>query len=213
MRASSLLTAERPAVMARLRAATREHHHALDHHPELQRLVLPGLNRQGYASSLAAMRGPHAALEAAVWQGGQALGLTHTLSPRRVPRLRADLQLLGNEPEGESHPGSDRAGQDAAGADLYSFPTVTCPAQLLGLRYVLEGSRLGGEVLARAIRRALGDDAPVTFLADGEANHHWQALCAHAERELVTQAQQRRAIVAAQAAFTGYRAGLSGSDP
>lgn len=90
---------------------------------------------------------------------------------------------------------------------------MTCPAQLLGLRYVLEGSRLGGEVLARSVRGALGDDAPVSFLADGEAPRHWQALCARAERDLVTQAQQRRAIAAAQAAFVCYRAGLDAFRP
>lgn len=43
---------ERPAVMARLREATRSHHRALDHHPELQRLVRADLTRDGYARSL-----------------------------------------------------------------------------------------------------------------------------------------------------------------
>ncbi|ERS91253.1 hypothetical protein Q671_17175 [Halomonas sp. PBN3] len=195
--------------MARLRAATRDHHRTLDHHPELQRLLRPGLTRHGYARSLAAMLAPHAALERAVWQGGQALGLEYTLSPRRAPRLIADLKAL----EGELGEGSDRAsahvGHDAAGADLYAFPTVSCPAQLLGLRYVLEGSRLGGEVLARAIRRALGNDAPVGFLADGEARHHWESLCACAERDLRTRALEESAIESAQDAFVAYRAGLN----
>lgn len=204
---------QRPAVMTRLRTATRAQHRALDHHPELQRLVLPGLTHQGYARSLAAMLAPHAELEQAVWQGAEALGLVDSLSPPRLPRLIADLQALEGELGEESDQASAHAGQDAAGPHLLSFPTVTYPAQLLGLRYVLEGSRLGGEVLARGIRQALGDDAPVSFLADGDARLHWQALCARAERALRSEEEQERSLEAARLAFERYRMGLSGSDP
>ena len=58
-------------------------------------------------------------------------------------------------------------------------PTLDSLAQGLGCLYVLEGSALGGRVVARQARAALGEDLPVTFFANPAGRPlgaRWQAL-------------------------------------
>ena len=87
--------ARAPALLLQLRDSTRDYHHALDHHPELQRLLRPGLTLNGYRRSLLALHAPQAALEGAVAEGAMYLGQAELLSPCRLPALEADLAALG----------------------------------------------------------------------------------------------------------------------
>ena len=63
---------------------------------------------------------------------------------RRLPLLERDLAALGLRP---------------LQADLVALPPLETPAQALGSLYVLEGSALGGRVIAADVRRRLDLDA------------------------------------------------------
>lgn len=186
-----------PVSVERLRAATRDDHRALDHHPELQRLLRPGLTLDGYRRSLLAMRAPQGALEGAVEEGAMRLGRREWLSPRRLPRLEADLAALGVLlPYTAAKPG------------------LTAPrsiAELLGLRYVLEGSRLGAEVIARCLRSSLGDAAPLAFFTAPDGRRHWQRFLQQLADTPLDAPDRLEAAAAARRAFTTYRARLAPS--
>lgn len=188
-----------PALLRQLRDATRDQHHALDHHPELQRLLRPGLTRDGYRRSLLAMHAPQAALETAVVEGAAHLGHANRLSPRRLPVLEADLAALGVSPPV---------------VDVSPWlPMPRSDAELLGLRYVLEGSRLGAEVIVRRLRDALGDTAPLSFFSAPHGNRHWRDFVEELTQMPLTEGEQRDTVSAARRAFAAYRAGLGGSEP
>lgn len=184
-----------PEVLVRLREATRQDHRHLDHDPELQRLVLPGLSKEGYAQTLMAMYRPQAGLEGAVKQGAERLGVSDRLSPMRLPLLEADLKTLDRTPP------SQPAG--------FVLPVATSIAALMGQRYVLEGSRLGAEVLTRTIRRALGDSIPLSFFSAPKGRRYWQEFIEEADAYCTTGPAQGEVLVAARQAFAFYRRGLS----
>lgn len=113
-----------------LRQATRAAHHDLDHHPLLAPLVREGLSLAAYADALAGLHGIQAAAEQAA-----AAGLTGGNYPwqPRLADLAADLAALGRTPWPRTLPP----------------PPCTAPGAVIGLMYVLEGSRLGARVIAR----------------------------------------------------------------
>jgi heme oxygenase len=73
---------------------------------------------------------------------------------------------------------------DALGADpvpprLESLPDIASPAHAFGAAYVLEGSRLGGQLVARALKRRLDlDERHLTYLAANAAavGARWRAF-------------------------------------
>ncbi|MGM0982038.1 MAG: biliverdin-producing heme oxygenase [Pseudomonadota bacterium] len=163
-----------PPLARQLRDATREAHRALDHHPALQRLLATTLTREDYAASLLALYPAHAALETAVCEEIERLGLGLEM-PRRLARLADDLGSLGLTP------------QAAAVNALYPPGSV---ATLVGRLYVLEGSRLGGRVIAERLRRTLGPEVPHAFFSLDMAPGEWlrrlaelEALCPHDDRD------------------------------
>ena len=147
-----------PADLAQtLRNATREAHHALDHHPLLAPLVRRDLNEKAYANALAALSAPHQWVEQML--GGFAPNPPFT---PRWPRLCMDLQWLGRPslPLGATPP-----------------PLVS-PAEKLGALYVLEGSRLGAAAIARVIARNLPDKVPTHFFSPASADDQWALVMA-----------------------------------
>ncbi|WP_081711959.1 biliverdin-producing heme oxygenase [Halomonas sp. G15] len=191
--------ARAPALLLQLRDSTRDYHHALDHHPELQRLLRPGLTLNGYRRSLLALHAPQAALEGAVAEGAMYLGQAELLSPCRLPALEADLAALGVA---------------QTDTDISHRPSVPrSAAELLGLRYVLEGSRLGAEVIVRCLHDTLGEAAPVSFFAASQGHWHWRNFVAQLTTTRLNAQEQQRAISAAQHAFEAYRAGLEIEKP
>ncbi|WP_163557479.1 biliverdin-producing heme oxygenase [Halomonas sp. NO4] len=185
--------------MARaLRQATRQAHQRLDHHPLLQQLIRPGLTRQAYGASLLALYQPHARLEACVAAGVARLGLDvepEVPSPPRLALLAADLAALGLA---------------VPAADGRALPVAASVATLAGQRYVLEGSRLGGQVIARHVVAALGASAPVTFFTAPGAGEHWQRLLGFLERRC-SGGDVALAVAAAQAAFDDFQCSLGGA--
>lgn len=187
-----------PAVARELRRRTRRAHQRLDHHPLLQRLVRPGLTRESYAAVLRALHRPHAELEAAVAAASARLGLAvgeAAPAPPRLPQLEADLQALGEAWPSLGHP---------------NVPIADSLAALVGQRYVLDGSRLGGQVIARQVIERLGADAPRHFFADPDPEWHWQRFLVFAERHCPPD-EIDCAVAAAQVAFADFLAHLDGA--
>lgn len=119
------------------------------------------------------------------------LGLSDGLSPMRLPDLQADLRALGID-------------RPPAAPELPLLSAST-PAALLGLRYVLEGSRLGGELLARQIRLQLGDTAPLAFFAAPAGRQHWQCFIEQARQLPVDAEARQQAMRSARQAFALFR--------
>lgn len=149
----------------RLRAATRALHEQTEALPFAARLMAPDLDRETYARTLARMLGVIGPLEAAVMDADRdgALGF-HPL-PQAASivtdlfRLGWDEGRVGALPQAPLPPGLD--GVPAAA----------------GVVYLLDGSLLGGRVVARRLRDSLGHEVAgsLSFHADDPAaSQQWQ---------------------------------------
>lgn len=140
-----------------LRQATSEAHVAIE---RAVPLLDPRLDRPAYARYLARLRAFFAPLERALARHADALadaGFDGAFGTR-TRALDADVRAVG---AGGALAG---AAPDAPEGELPDLPTA---AHAVGCLYVLEGSRLGGRVLAAHLTRHLGLDpaAEATFLA------------------------------------------------
>jgi heme oxygenase (biliverdin-IX-beta and delta-forming) len=126
-------------ILERLRAGTQAAHEAIERDLAWETRVA---TRDGYRALLARFWGFHAALEPAL---AAALHDDAFLDPRRrLPHLAADLRFLG---------------LDEATVAALPRPDLALPRdrdEAFGALYVLEGSTLGGQVIAKHIGRQLG---------------------------------------------------------
>jgi heme oxygenase len=131
----------RTSVLAALRAATSEAHAELDSSLALAKSLTP----ERYARFLRASLAVVAPLEAriACWLGFPADGVFRTTA------LRADLSSLGAVLE----------------ESPATVPSINSLAEAMGAAYVVEGSALGGLVLARTVAKTLGEEAPRRYLS------------------------------------------------
>ena len=188
-------------VHQRTRLATAAYHHALDHHPLLQRLVRKGLTVEEYRSSLLVMYAAHAALERCVlnseWHEKSGL----QLQPRRH-LLRNDIEALGGVP--------------FELADAW-FGCAASESEWLGQAYVLEGSRQGSAVIVERVIGSLGESIPRQFFSASGTRDAWSRLLSRMETHLTLSRQVAIATKAAQAAFDDYRHAIDnaikGTDP
>lgn len=143
--------------------------------------------REDYADFLTAHAAALLPLEAALDRSGLDRIIDDWPQRRRACLLRADLDELGVAiPETEAA---------ALGEE---------PASLLGALYVLEGSRMGGRLLARSVGKGL----PVRYLAAEQALAPWRHLLEMLERALPDAASRDAAARSAAAAFDVFeRAG------
>jgi heme oxygenase len=125
----------------RLRHATAETHQGLDRTLDLLR---DDLTLDGYVGVLRALYGFVAPWEARVTATGW-VDADELVLRRHAPRLLADLDHFGTAPG------------DVALAE--QLPTLGSRAALLGSRYVMEGSTLGGRVVSPHLARRFGLDA------------------------------------------------------
>ena len=159
-----------PAFSARsaLRTATAAHHDRVD--AVFSRADLT--NRDHYARFLQAQAGAYLPVEAALARAGAAGLVPDWEARRRASRLLADLAALGV--------GAPVEDVDIAFAD---------DAAVLGGVYVLEGSRLGGAMLARGVPA----DFPKSFLTpDQSAN--WRHLLDLLELKVISAAERSSAV-------------------
>lgn len=148
-------------LLQELRQATKKPHQALDQHTLLIALLGKQPTLAGYGDALAALHGIFAPAEAWVLDFLQERpGLFDYPAYPRLPALDADLAALGRLP----YPAS------------VDFKPVRSMGALIGTLYPLEGSRLGGQVIARHLREHLGPGLPLGFFSgdDAQSRRRWE---------------------------------------
>lgn len=164
-----------PSARSLLRTATASAHERVDH-------VFGAFDlndREGYRDFLIAQAGPFLTAEAAVDAFDPVALLPDWRERRRGALIRADLADFG-VPTPQPEP-----------LDLQS------DAAVLGAIYVLEGSRLGGAMLARNVPM----DLPARFIRSASEPKRWQGLIKVLDHHLVTPSQRDTAVDAARTVF------------
>ncbi len=116
--------------------------------------------------------------------------------PQRQVALQCDLAQLGVVPWPVVIP----------------FPELNTVAEQIGALYVLEGSALGGQVIARTVTQHGGSRFPTQFFTGSGAEasrQRWQAFGVYAEHHCLA-AEFDRAAAAAQAVFGAIADHLDG---
>lgn len=166
-----------------LRAATADLHAAID----ARFAGSFDCDRGAYVRFLTALAGAVPPLEAGLEAGGVRRLFPDWRARCRAAVLREDL---------------DRLGRDMPQAEPVAPPCNE--AQMLGMVYVLEGSRLGGKLL---LRRALDNPDPAVRAATGYLTHGaglnlWQGFVAQLEASPAVATAPQDAVLGARAAFT-----------
>ena len=180
------MSSENPLAL-QLRANTRHGHRLLDHHPLLAALVHGNVNLESYAQALASLYATHYALEKFILEHAKAVGWPEIFIPRS-PALALDLAQLKKKP----YPLQ------------VSFPALTVDLPtVVGVLYVLEGSRLGGQFLSQQLRLQLPAQTPFRFFADtsGKLHPRWARFLALAH-ERIQPEKIPACCTAAQAGFS-----------
>jgi heme oxygenase (biliverdin-IX-beta and delta-forming) len=172
------------SVLDRLRSATRSDHAALEDRLDLLR---PPLSRARFAQALQIFHAFHAAWEPRV---ADLLADEALLAPRRrLHLLVADLQALGEAVQ--PYPPIPLAFLDG-------------PAAAWGSLYVMEGSTLGGQLIAKALRDDaswVGPEGLSYFNPHGRRTAvMWRGFCAALEAQ-VAALDPDRMIAGARATF------------
>lgn len=168
------------AVSARfaLREATAAAHERVDSLFSALDLADP----HAYRTFLAAQAAAHIPVEEAIEANGIEALLPDWPERRRAPLIRNDLGALG-VPE----------------PPLESPPELSGEAAMLGAAYVLEGSRLGGQLLHRSVAPGL----PSSFLAASSPSA-WRALVSALDDRLAIRKDIDAAISAACDVFSTF---------
>lgn len=162
-----------------LKAATKDAHERLDR--RIARLDLA--DRADYATFLSIHGAVLPALEDALADGGLGQMVPKWSEYRRSEALRCDLSAMGADCPAPQ-----------------PLPPLHSTEELLGAAYVLEGSRIGGQYLAREVPAGF----PAAFLR-GQGNlGPWPELIAVMEDALSTPQQLNQASAAALAVFDAY---------
>jgi heme oxygenase len=164
-----------------LRAATVIDHERVDRAFGRFNLTEPN----GYAAFLLAQAYAFVPIEAAI-DAAQPRGLLPDWESRR----RADLLL------------TDIAALGLPDPEFAEWPSFRGPADILGAIYVLEGSRLGGSMLARSVPAGL----PRNFIGATDSAR-WRKLIVLLDMLLATDDQQKMAIDAAHRSFALFEDG------
>jgi heme oxygenase len=155
-----------------------------------------GLDAERYAAFLRASLAVVGPVEPAL-----ARWLPAAATPSRAAALRADLAALA---------AGDATGAECAPGESLASPAIESLAAAWGAAYVVEGSALGGMVLAERVEAVHGAAAPARYLRlRGRATaEHWRAFVAElarAERGFDAGAREE-ACAAACALFAAYAA-------
>ncbi len=155
---------EPASLAARLRAATQAAHQRLDHHPALAPLIRPDLRRDHYGRVLGAFAWVYRTLDPAFEDALRRLCPDTTY--RSSDRSRWLVEDLSHFEHG------DRA------LPPWPAPKIDTVAALVGRLYAIEGSTLGGQVIARQLQASLGvgpSSGARIFHGHGEATAaRWQ---------------------------------------
>jgi heme oxygenase len=184
-----MLPSQSSGLHFRLRQATKQLHHVLDHHPLLAPLVSHDLTRVQYGDALEALHGVQVQAEEGIFEF-LALhpGLFDYGVRRKVPALEADLAALGRVPVRLT----------------MNPPALTSISDLVGVLYTLEGSTQGGQVIARLLRQLPIGNLPTSFFDGYGALSHqrWKEFLQFAD----TVCPEQEWELAAGAAATTFEA-------
>ncbi|MBN6152771.1 biliverdin-producing heme oxygenase [Xanthomonas sp. AmX2] len=191
---SSTAGSAAPPVSRLLREATHDQHQAVEQLPAM-RLLAQG--RVSAAQYVDVLRRHHRVLagwerQHAAWLATLADGDWHYLP--RTPLLARDLAALR-----------------AAPAPAQAAPDAPDPAHRWGMLYVIEGSRLGGRVIARQLRAVLAELAPaLSYFELGHADTaSWRRFQQRLERALPGASQRQAAVDGARAMFAHFHTHLA----
>lgn len=177
-----------------LKRETRADHHQVDQHLALKPLLRRELTVAEYAAALSALYAPIAGLEGALSSSLQTHGLDYRLIQREA-LLKADIHQLGMQ---------------VACAPLSPLPSSA--ANTVGMLYVLEGSRLGGAMIARHVANVLGGQVPLQFFtAHPLSDEGWAGFWRFAE-DYCPPATWPTVLDGAQQAFGHFIQGLASSE-
>jgi len=152
--------------LARLRAGTRDAHARIETVPALARLMEPDLTHDEYVAILQRLHAFHTHLEPAVAAALKNHPAAAMLDGARPRALAEDLDWFG-----------------VRTLSTPALPRLDTPEAALGALYVIEGSGLGGRVIARHLMTSLGV-GPGTGgnfycgLSADAARARWHQLCA-----------------------------------
>jgi len=166
---------------AALREGTRDEHERLD----ALLATFDLADRDQYAAFLSAHAAALLPLESALDAAGAERLVPDWAERRRGAAIRADLAELG-----------------AGMPDSVAVPALGGDAAMLGAIYVVEGSRLGGRFLARAV----GDGLPKSYLGAPQAAGNWPKLLARIDALLYSADDLSHAVDAARAVFASFEA-------
>ena len=185
-------------ILDRLKLETAAEHAAIE---GATGVMDPNLDLDAYRSYLARTFGFYRVVEdmmcrAWVWEE---LGLS-TSARLKLPLLLRDLDELGvieplRLPECDAPP---------------EWPSL---AEAVGGAYVLEGSTLGGRVIARHVRQRLGEDVPRHFLEGywAQTGEYWQDFRASLLVFASSEDIQDRVIAGAKSTFNAFNRWLTAS--
>ncbi len=157
--------------LAHLRAGTRDAHTRIETVPALHRLLAADLTEHEYVAVLRHLHAFHACIEPAIAAELEAFPMAAAMLDGARPRaLAQDLDWYGVSTLKPPMP-----------------PPLQGTAAALGALYVIEGSGLGGRVIARHLTESIGvaDGAGGSFYCRMDADtakRRWQALTTLLER-------------------------------
>ena len=185
---------ETPAILQALRLETRPAHDALEQNDFNQALLAGTITAAATAQFLAKLYGFLVPYEARLRQ--QDLGPEWEVAARqRAHLILDDLQVPAS-----------------ALAICPAMPPLASWPQVLGAMYVLEGSTLGGQVIARALAKA-GIPLRRYFMGYGEqTGARWKAFC-HLLAGAATAENQASIVQAASLTFQHLSAWLNQPPP
>lgn len=188
-----------------LQSCTEASHLRLHGHPGFVALLRGEFSRLAYLQLLQRLLGLHDPVEERLAQhdGGPWMAWRRIAAlPPRAERLRQDLRDLGLAPQGlQALPRAD---------DL--LPGLADPAAALGCAWVVEGSALGGRLLARRLDSILAGGPGGRFFAQDTAGpERWRALVAAVEACGADPARRAVMTSTASATFAAFETWL-GSD-
>jgi heme oxygenase len=170
------------SLLALLRAETSDAHEALDHAHEGGDFA----DLSGYGRFLESQARLFPPLETWLAGSDEFRTLPEWRDRLRSPALMSDLNHLGLAPP-----------------KPMPFLCEDRPGSAAGLAYVLEGSRLGGKLIARRLGEAKLA-APVEFITQGDDRRFWPSFTSWLSTREAGQAYVDAAIAAARAAFEGF---------
>ena len=174
-----------------LKKRTWESHQALESHAVFSKIMSPAVCMADYVEFLAALARFLRAFEPALIERLRRCG-HESLYRRRIALLEADLLSLGsNLPAG-----------------LEAAPPPDSSNGLLGAVYAIEGSSIGGKIIARHCKKVIGTglESSMRYLATlspESDDGHWQFLLDALRRNLKSISDVEEAAVGANRVFEG----------